>query len=129
MLKQVEQSRGMLLVIVLSMLFVKSSAACGEDRREELLKALPDADREAIRVLEKAGAQVIVKAVKTKRAVDEVTHRVRVIVGVKWTGGEKELKCLKEISTLDTVHFVGKGRNSDKALAELQKSLPDVIVK
>lgn len=129
MIHEIEKNRGILLAIVLSILFASTRAHGQDDRREVLLKALPGADREVISVLEKAGARVLVRALKTKGAVDEVTHRVHVIIDVKWTGGEKELKRLEEISTLHTVHFVGKGRISDKALAELQKSLPDVIVK
>lgn len=128
MMHQIEKSRGILLATVLSILFTSTLAHGQDDRRGELLKALPGADREVIGMLEQAGARVLVRALKTKSADDEVKHRVQVIVGVKWTGGEKELKRLKEISMLDTVYFVGKGRITDKALADLQESLPDVMV-
>lgn len=117
--------------VVLAVFFVAERGSALEDRQKEYLKALPEADQELIRILGKAGARVKLVTTQTSKGAvdDEIPNRVQVIVGSKWTGGEKELDRLRKISTLDSVYFVGKGRITDEALTKLRESLPDVVIK
>lgn len=131
MMKQLASVRISPIVLIL-LLGLGASRLYGEEKpKEDLLARLPKADRDALRILESAGARVNVRRVKpagSPNLNDDERYTVEVVIDKKWKGTDKDLNHLREVTNLRGVYVSGPGNVSDKALAAFRALRRDVRV-